>query len=422
MEERLHKFMAHCGVASRRKCEELIAEGRVRVNDEVVTEFGVKVDPGADRVTVDGRRVRPERTVSLLLHKPPGVTTTASDEYGRATVLDLVDVPERVYPVGRLDRDSEGLLVLTNDGDLAYYLTHPSNEVEKVYVATVRGTVADQAIETLLTKGIRLGPVLIRAIAATVLHRDADKTVVEVTVGEGINREIRRLFAALGHKVTRLVRTRVGPLRLKGLARGEWRLLTSRERATLQKGMRRAEKRKSAREAGELPPAPGRSRVYGRGTRPSGKPDPAAATPRKKRTSASAGARPSPPSTPATAAAAPKPTPGSPPRRKAPPAAKPATLHPLARKAKPRSAPPATGEGRTGSSGPRKPASGAGGAFRRGTSPGPTRPPGKTTRTKRPKGTKESRGSQRAAKGTKGTKGTTRRKPGGRAKRGKGRS
>ncbi len=339
MEERLHKFMAHCGVASRRKCESLIAEGRVSVNGETVTEFGVKVNPDADRVTVDGRRVRPERTVSLLLHKPPNVTTTASDEYGRATVLDLVDVPERVYPVGRLDRDSEGLLVLTNDGDLAYHLTHPSNEVEKVYVATVRGTVADAALERLLSKGIRLGPVLIRAIGATILHREADRTVVEVTVGEGINREIRRLFAALGHKVIRLVRTRIGPLRLKGLGRGEWRPLTSRERTMLQKGMRRAEKRKTARAKGELPPPEGRSRVFGRGTRPAGKPDPAAATPRKST------ARSAPERTGKPAKAKP---PTSAPRKAArPPARK--TAHPLARKT---SATPRTrgkGGGRRGS-------------------------------------------------------------------------
>jgi len=282
MEERLHKYLARCGVASRRKCEELIAEGRVVVDGEVVTEMGVKIDPDRAKIKVDGRPLRPEKKVYYVLHKPRDCTTSAEDELGRRTVLDLLTgVKERVYPVGRLDRDSEGLLVLTNDGDLAFYLTHPACGVLKTYWATVEGQVSAETLRGLVEKGIRLGPVLVKAHSARLVRADQNRSRVEVTVGEGVNREIRRLFAALGHEVKRLIRVRVGPLVLKGLGRSKFRQLTAKELSALQKGMKKADAaRLRAAEEGEVPAR--RRRPGPRGPR-LGKPDPAAPRQREER-------------------------------------------------------------------------------------------------------------------------------------------
>lgn len=226
--ERIHKFLAHCGIASRRKCEEMILEGRVAVNGQVVTELGVKIDPETDRLTVDRKPVRPERKVYFLLHKPKGYTTTSSDELGRRTVMDLLDpsIKERVYPVGRLDRESEGLLVLTNDGNLAFFLTHPSCGVKKRYQVTVEGLVEDATVARMLEKGVRLGPVLIRPQFVKIIRRQSDTTVLEVLVTEGVNREVRRMFAVLDHEVKKLIRLEVGFLSLRHLPRGGMRHMT----------------------------------------------------------------------------------------------------------------------------------------------------------------------------------------------------
>lgn len=267
--ERLQKYMAHCGVASRRKCEEMIQAGRVLVNGEPVTELGVKVDPERDKIKVDGRNLRrEERKVYYMLHKPRGITTTAADELGRKTVIDLVpEIRERVYPVGRLDRDSEGLLVLTNDGDLANYMTHPSYGVRKVYRATVEGAVSEELLRKLVRDGVRIGPVKVKPLAASLVKRLKENTVVEITVGEGINREVRRLFAALGHEVKRLIRVKEGPLSLKGLGKRQYRPLHADELAALRKGMRGG---------GDASPQPEqRTRVFNRQAARQGKPDPA---------------------------------------------------------------------------------------------------------------------------------------------------
>jgi 23S rRNA pseudouridine2605 synthase len=238
MEERLQKYMARCGVASRRKSEELIAEGLVEINGAVVREPGVKIDPARDRIKVDGKLLRLEKSAYYIHHKVKGVTTTVSDDLGRRTVMDcLPDIRERVYPVGRLDKDSEGLLVLTNDGQLANYLTHPAYGVGKTYRVVAEGRVPEETLTALAEKGIRLGPVLIKPSHVELVRYDNDNTIVLIAVAEGINREVRRIFAALGHEVKRLLRTRVGPLELAGLKRGDTRPLTPKEIATLHKGM-----------------------------------------------------------------------------------------------------------------------------------------------------------------------------------------
>lgn len=323
--ERLQKYMAHCGVASRRKCEELIESGQVRVNGEVVTELGVKVDPNRDTVKVGRRILRPQHKVYYLLHKPKNCTVTASDELGRRTVLDVVkDIKERVYPVGRLDRDSEGLLILTNDGDLAHYLTHPAFGVRKVYRATVEGHLEAGALQDLVKKGVRLGGALVKPLAAKLIKSLRETTIVEITVGEGINREVRRVFAAMGHEVKRLVRIQEGPLTLRGLGKGNYRPLTKGELQKLQKGMERVDL-STAAESGP----PRRTRTFA-GQKRTGKPDPAARSPRKpagpKRKGAAAKQGDK-------AASAPKPAQKKA-KKKAP--ARPAAAHPLAKKKKKR--------------------------------------------------------------------------------------
>jgi 23S rRNA pseudouridine2605 synthase len=285
MLERLQKYLAHCGVASRRKCEEYIVDGRVKVNGETVTELGVKVDPDIDKVAVDGRKIRPEEKVYYLMHKPRGCTTTSDDELGRKAVLDLVpEIKERVYPVGRLDRDSEGLLVLTNDGQLAYYLTHPACGVKKTYSATVEGQVEDSVIEQLVEKGIRIGPVLVKPLWGKIVKRLKTNTIIEITVAEGINREVRRLFAALGHEVKKLVRLRVGPLLLKGIARGAYRAIRRQELDKLKAGMGKttitSDDIFAFEEELKRPP---RTRYFAKPVKRAGKPDPALAPERKTR-------------------------------------------------------------------------------------------------------------------------------------------
>lgn len=228
---RLQKYMALCGVAARRKCEEMIAGGRVRVNGQLVTEMGTQVEE-TDEVLVDGVRITPETEKRYVLyHKPAGEVTTVSDEKGRETVMDRFrDFPVRLYPVGRLDYDSEGLLLLTNDGELAQRLTHPSCEVDKVYLARVTGNPSAEAIER-LRRGVymegderRTYPADVRVVRDESLFSD-----ILVTIHEGRNRQVRRMFDAVGHKVLLLRRVRFGPLNLGSLRRGEWRELTAQE-------------------------------------------------------------------------------------------------------------------------------------------------------------------------------------------------
>jgi 23S rRNA pseudouridine2605 synthase len=225
---RLNKALAQAGFGSRRAAEQIVLAGRVEINGEVVLDLGRRVDPERDRLSVDGIRVVLDtRRRYWLLNKPAGVVTTASDERGRPTVIELVPDNPRVYPVGRLDLDTEGLLLLTNDGDLAHRLMHPSYGVHKRYLAEVEqlppGTVAR------LTRGVRLEDGPARAERARIVGRSGRRQMLEIDMVEGRNREVRRLLDAVGAPVRRLVRTSLGPLRLTGLAPGEHRPLTPEE-------------------------------------------------------------------------------------------------------------------------------------------------------------------------------------------------
>jgi len=229
---RLQKILSQAGIASRRAAERLIADGRVTVNGKTVLEMGVKADPGIDDVRVDGRRVKTAvRQRYILLNKPAGVVTTRSDPQKRRTVMDLLrGVPEYVYPVGRLDYDTEGLLLLTNDGDLAARLTHPRHGVERSYEARVAGMPDRDSLERLRT-GIPLDGHRTLPAEAALLNegrRDRDG-VLHVTIREGRNRQVRRMCEAIGHPVQWLKRTRIGPLADRRLKPGQWRDLSANE-------------------------------------------------------------------------------------------------------------------------------------------------------------------------------------------------
>ncbi|MCL2544861.1 MAG: rRNA pseudouridine synthase [Clostridia bacterium] len=228
---RLNKYLAQCGVASRRRCDELIAAGHVAVNGQTVREMGVRVAEG-DAVSVRGQAVRPEAEKHYLLyHKPAGEVTTVADDRGRPTVLDrFADYPVRVFPVGRLDYDSEGLLLLTNDGELAHRLLHPSQEVEKAYLARITGVLGQEALRTLRQGVLMEGETRPTAPARVqMIRQEAFASVVLVGLREGRNRQVRRMFDAVGHRVLSLRRVAFGPLRLGGLARGAFRALTPPE-------------------------------------------------------------------------------------------------------------------------------------------------------------------------------------------------
>lgn len=231
---RLQKLLASSGVASRRKCEELMLAGQVEVDGEVVTRLGTKVDPRTAVIRVAGKRLPPVSAhVYLVLNKPPGVVSTMSDPQGRRTLGDLVaDRPERLFHVGRLDTDTEGLILLTNDGDFAQRVAHPSYELAKTYVAEVEG-VLDRATVRRLLDGVELedGPVQVHR--CRVVSSTRDRSIVELVVHEGRNRIVRRLLEAVGHPVRRLSRTAIGPVVLRGLPSGELRELTSDELGTL---------------------------------------------------------------------------------------------------------------------------------------------------------------------------------------------
>jgi 23S rRNA pseudouridine2605 synthase len=227
---RLQKLLAQSGVASRRRCEELMLDGLVEVDGEVVTRLGTKVDPRTAVIRVEGKRLPPVSAhVYLALNKPRGVVSTMSDPEGRRTLQDLVaERPERLFHVGRLDTDTDGLILLTNDGDFAHRLAHPSYEVDKTYVAEVDGRVT-KAVLRQLRDGVTLddGPVTVSA--ARLVSVQGERSIVEVVIHEGRNRIVRRLFEHVGHPVRRLTRTAIGPVQLRGLPRGELRELSREE-------------------------------------------------------------------------------------------------------------------------------------------------------------------------------------------------
>ena len=229
---RLQKIIAQAGVASRRAAEKLIAEGRVMVNGETVHEMGTKADPSRDDIRIDGRRIKgAERLRYILLYKPQGYVTTRSDPERRPTVVDLLrGVKEYVYPVGRLDYDTEGLLLLTNDGELAVRLTHPRHGVERTYEARVAGMPNDEAIER-LRRGIPLDgrKTLPAEVSLLNKRRGAGSGILAITIREGRNRQVRRMLDAVGHPVKKLRRVGIGPLSDRGLKPGIWRDLTPQE-------------------------------------------------------------------------------------------------------------------------------------------------------------------------------------------------
>lgn len=226
---RLQKYMAQCGVASRRKAEEMISQGKVQVNGETVTQMGIQINEG-DEVKVEGTIISPESEKHYILyHKPMGEVTTVSDPEGRDTVLSkFADYPVRLFPVGRLDYNSEGLLILTNDGDLMQQMLHPSKEVEKVYLArlTAQFTVEDARK---LERGIWLDGRKTAPAKVRIIKKETFATVILITIHEGRNRQVRRMVESSGHKVLLLRRVQFGPIQLGDLERGQWRYLSKEE-------------------------------------------------------------------------------------------------------------------------------------------------------------------------------------------------
>ncbi|NLF72635.1 MAG: rRNA pseudouridine synthase [Candidatus Anammoximicrobium sp.] len=262
--ERLQKVLAAAGVGSRRECEELILAGRVEVDRQTVTELGTRVDPHRQQIRVDGTPLTSPKRLYFAVNKPPGVVSTNRDPAARMRVVDLVRTDERLFAVGRLDRTSEGLILVTNDGELANRLTHPRYGVDKTYLARVAGCPSRYELDRLRT-GVHLAEGVVRVASVRVKRRQRETAELEIVLNEGRNREIRRILARIGHKVLQLKRIAVGPLRLGDLPRGACRPLTRDEVQMLEQAAARA------REESRPPdPAGSRSAVGGRrsGTAP----------------------------------------------------------------------------------------------------------------------------------------------------------
>lgn len=237
MEEiRLQKYLANNGIASRRKCEELIMQGRVKVNGEVVTELGTKINPDKDIIEYNGKTIKNTNTehTYILLNKPIDYVTTVKDQFNRNTVLDLVKTNKRLVPVGRLDMYTSGAIILTDDGDFVYKITHPKHEIPKTYNVTVVGKVTGEEIEQ-LKNGVDIGGFVTSKAEVKILKIDEQKNIsrLQITIHEGKNRQIRRMCEAIGKKVISLHRSKIGNLTVKGLPLGTWRYLTKKEIETL---------------------------------------------------------------------------------------------------------------------------------------------------------------------------------------------
>ena len=236
MEERLQKYLANNGIASRRKCEEYIQEGRVRVNGKVVKELGIKIDSDSDVIEFDEKVVdKVVKKVYVLLNKPIGYVTTVKDQFDRPTVMDLVKINEKVLPVGRLDMYTSGALILSNDGDFINKVTHPKNEVEKTYTVTVKGIVTDEDVER-LKNGVEIqidssDTFKTGKAKVKILKTDQEKQIsrIQITIHEGKNREVRKMCEAIGKKVLALHRRKIGNLDVKNIEIGKWRYLNSKE-------------------------------------------------------------------------------------------------------------------------------------------------------------------------------------------------
>ena len=232
MEERLQKYLSNNGIASRRKCEELIKQGEIKVNGKIITKLGTKVDTEKDIITFKGKEVKSQKEkIYILLNKPIGYVTTVQEQFGRDKVTDLVKINERLVPVGRLDMYTSGALILTNDGEFVYKITHPKNEITKTYTVTLKGLVSNEEINK-LREGIILddGFKTSRAMVKRIMEdKENNKTRLEIVIHEGKNREIRRMCEAISKKVLALHRSKIGTITLKGLSIGKWRFLKKSE-------------------------------------------------------------------------------------------------------------------------------------------------------------------------------------------------
>lgn len=230
-EIRLQKYMAEAGISSRRKAEELILEGKVKVNGKIVDELGIKIVPNKDIVEYNGKKVVLEKEyVYILLNKPIGYVTTVKDQFNRDSILDLVKTNKRIVPVGRLDMYTSGAIILTNDGDFVYKVTHPKHEIEKTYTVTIKGIVKNNEVEE-LKKGVKIEDYITKPAKVKILKTDEEKNIsrLEITIHEGKNRQVRKMCEAIGHKVLALHRSKIAGIGVKDLELGKWRYLTNKE-------------------------------------------------------------------------------------------------------------------------------------------------------------------------------------------------
>jgi len=228
---RLQKYMAEVGIASRRKAEELILEGKVKVNGKIANELGIKILPNKDIVEYNGKKVVLEKEyVYILLNKPIGYVTTVKDQFNRDSILDLVKTNKRIVPVGRLDMYTSGAIILTNDGDFVYKVTHPKHEIEKTYTVTIKGIVKSNEVEE-LKKGVKIEDYITKPARVKILKTDEEKNIsrLEITIHEGKNRQVRKMCEAIGHKVLALHRSKIAGIGVKDLELGKWRYLTRNE-------------------------------------------------------------------------------------------------------------------------------------------------------------------------------------------------
>lgn len=230
LEVRLQKYLAQCGIASRRKSEDLILKGMVQVNNETITKLGVKINPEKDVVTINGKVIKPEpEKVYIMLNKPKGYITTVKEQFNRPSIMDLLKgVKQRIFPVGRLDKDTSGLLLLTNDGEFAYTLTHPKHHIKKKYIAEIKGVPDNKSLDK-FKKGLKIENYITSPAEIRVVSKKKKSSIVEIVIYEGRNRQIRKMCEAIGHPVISLHRTAIGGLELKDLPEGKWRYLSKDE-------------------------------------------------------------------------------------------------------------------------------------------------------------------------------------------------
>ena len=232
MEEiRLQKYLAECGIGSRRKSEEYILQGKVKVNGKIITELGTKINPIKDKIEFEDKKIKKEeKHVYILLNKPIGYVTTVDDQFNRDTVLDLVKVKERVVPVGRLDMYTSGALILTNDGDFVYRVTHPKHEITKTYTVTIKGIIQNEEVEH-LRQGVKIDEYVTKPAKVQILKTDTENNVsrIEIKIHEGKNRQVRKMCEAIGKKVLALHRSKIGNIGVKNLKIGTWRYLNQSE-------------------------------------------------------------------------------------------------------------------------------------------------------------------------------------------------